>query len=289
MQSWFRDGFLPLDLPVRRDFETEYTPLKDLCSQSRDATSPFQPELVPDSADASRATSPNPRLPPHAHSQAVTELPHDPKFLLSPVSLLTQPKHYGPPALFFSTRGGHSTTIVDARGKSVLKNRVVWNSDEADAGSPSISKMGDVKRLEAFDVNNRAVLVALRQGGFEAADVGDAMLAPADASRLAFPQFHPASSAVNRRSTFLWRIGSSVSDVNSRSSFDPATTNCNGTTPNLVKAPTRREERGTSYESEDEFTPDQEMIFLARNGDEVYFCERGIGSFRILRLSPRSC
>ncbi|KDQ12877.1 hypothetical protein BOTBODRAFT_134068 [Botryobasidium botryosum FD-172 SS1] len=287
MHSWFRDGFLPLDLPVRRDFETEYTLLKDLCAQSRDATSPFQPELAPGTAGASRAASPNPLHPPH--SQAMAELPHDPKVLLSPISLLTQPKHYGPPALFFSTRGGHSTTIVDARGKSVLKSRVLWNADEADAGSPSTSKLGDVKRLEAFDVNNRAVLVALRQGGFEAADVGDAMLAPADASRLAFPQFHPASSAVNRRSTFLWRIGSSVSDANSRPSSNPTNASRNDATPNLVKAPTRREERSTSYESEDEFAPDQEIIFLARNGDEVYFCERGIGSFRILRLSPRSC
>lgn len=287
MHSWFRDGFLPPELPVRRDCETDYTLLKDLCAQSADPSSPFRPPSPPPPpAESSRAPSP---LIPGSPQTFPELLPRNPKLLLSPISLLTQPRHYGPPALFFSTRGGHSTTIVDARGRSVLKSRMTWSTDDDEA--ELVSRMGDVKRVEAFDVNNRAVLVALRQGGFEAADIGDAMLAPADASRIEFPQFNPAPSAINRRNTFVWRIGSAVTDRHSRSP-NPATPH-NPVAPakescpisGRPKTPTARRE--LSPEEGEGYIPHQELIFLARNGDEVYFCERSVGSFRILRLSPR--
>ncbi|KAJ7857418.1 hypothetical protein B0H14DRAFT_3447871 [Mycena olivaceomarginata] len=49
---------------------------------------------------------------PSAAEQAFTQLE---KPLLSPISLLAQPRHSGPPALFFSIRGGHSTAIAAAR------------------------------------------------------------------------------------------------------------------------------------------------------------------------------
>jgi len=32
--------------------------------------------------------------------------------------------------------------------------------------------------------------------------------------------------------------------------------------------------------------PQDEVLFLGRKDDEIYFCERNAGSFRILRLSP---
>ncbi|KAF7339814.1 GYF domain-containing protein [Mycena venus] len=199
MQAWYKDGLLPPDLPVRREEDTEYVLLKDLRLQSVDPALPF---LVPP-----------PPAQPSAAEQAFTQ-PEKP--LLSPISLLAQPRHFGPPALFFSTRGGHSTAIVDARGRSVLKGRFVWSDDAEnegqgpDAKPAPLGRMGDVKRLEAFDVKDRSVLVAMRQGGLEAVDLSDALLKPADESRTVLPQFSPPPSNINRRGPFVWKIGTPV-------------------------------------------------------------------------------
>lgn len=199
MQQWFKEGLLPLDLPVRREDDTEYVVLKDLRLQCVDPMYPF------------KAPSP----PPAASIPTQLIPPVDPsKPLLSPISLLSQPKHFGPPALFFSSRGGHSTTIVDARGRSVLKGRFMWSADDDDDTSSIMSsapRLGDVKRLEAFDVQDRAILVAMRQGGLEAVDFGDALLLPADQSRTLFPHFHPPTASVNRRGSFVWKIGTPTS------------------------------------------------------------------------------
>jgi hypothetical protein len=102
MQTWYRDSLLPLDLPVRREEDTEYILLRDLRAQSVDPSHPFRPP------------------PPPLNVPSFTLVPDPVKPLLPPISLLTQARHYGPPALFFTSRGGHSTTIVDARGRSVL-------------------------------------------------------------------------------------------------------------------------------------------------------------------------
>ncbi|KAF8349929.1 hypothetical protein F5887DRAFT_1070177 [Amanita rubescens] len=191
MQAWYKDGLLPLDLPVRRDEDTTYTPLRDLRLQSVDPTHPFQQPM-------SQVVSSSPETRPQPSE----------KPLLSPISLLAQPRHFGPPALFFSSRGGHSTAIVDARGRSVLKGRFMWSPDD-----PSEDRMGDVKRLEAFDVKDRSVLVAMRRGGLEVVDLRDALLRPADESRTALPQFNPAMSSVNRRAPFVWKIRNAYINV----------------------------------------------------------------------------
>jgi hypothetical protein len=174
MQGWFKDGYLPLDLPVRRENEEEYTLLRDIRAQSVDPTQPFklQPLLL------------TPTIP--VETKTIT-IPTEPKPLLPPVSLLKQPRHFGPPALFFSSRGGHSTSIVDARGKSVLKGRLLW--------SAPISQAGEVRRVEAFDVRDRAVVVALRRSALEAVDVGDALLNPGDESRPYIPEYSAAPTS----------------------------------------------------------------------------------------------
>ena len=158
MQSWYRDRLLPPDLPVRREEDTKYTMLKDLRAQSVDPTHPFRPPP-----------------PPISDGQSPPSFTDAPKPLLEPLSLLTQPRHYGPPALFFTTRGGHSTAIVDSRGRSVLKGRLNWSMDDDDDIFYA-RRLGDVKHLEAFDVKASAVIVAVRQGGLEVADIGDSLM-----------------------------------------------------------------------------------------------------------------
>ncbi|KAG8990796.1 hypothetical protein FRB90_001623, partial [Tulasnella sp. 427] len=135
MQSWFDDGFLPPDLPVRRDTETEYTPLKVLCANAKRSEQPFRPPTPPPT-------------PP------TLDLSPVPNVLLHPISTLSQPRRFGPPALFYTSRGGHSTSIVDSKGKSVLRGRITWTPDD------ETTRLGDVKQLEAFDTRNRAVLLA---------------------------------------------------------------------------------------------------------------------------------
>lgn len=277
MQQWFKEGLLPLDLPVRREEDTDYVLLKDLRLQCVDPIHPFKSPSPPST------TSIPTQLTPVDSS----------KPLLSPISLLAQPRHFGPPALFFSSRGGHSTTIVDARGRSVLKGRFMWSTDDDEdnsilSGSP---RLGDVKRLEAFDVKDRAVLVAMRQGGLEAVDFGDALLLPADHSRTLFPHFHPPTSSINRRGSFVWKIGTPTSSLTG--SPLPALTakiphRFHSKRPNaaLTKSPGRNDFAG-SADADSDHSRD-EVFFLGRKDDDVYFCERRYGAFRILRISPLS-
>jgi len=274
MQTWYQDGLLPPELPVRRDEEIEYMLLKDLRLQCLDPTHPFR-------------SSPPPPPPPQPQPIYDSTKP-----LLKPISLLAQPRHFGPPALFFSSRGGHSTSIVDARGRSVLKGRFLWSSDETDEEQTlgMLPKLGDVKRLEAFDVQDRAVLVAMRQGGLEVVDFGDALLRPADHSRPLFPHFHPPPSSINRRGPFVWKIGSPISS-------SPPSTSLISSLP--TKFPAHRlhgkkqstgpaKSPGKSdfpFGGDGDSESQEEVLFLGRKEDEIYMCERRSGSFRLLQLS----
>ncbi|KAE9410938.1 hypothetical protein BT96DRAFT_870754 [Gymnopus androsaceus JB14] len=275
MQAWYKDGLLPPDLPVRKEEDTEYILLKDLRLQSVDPTHPFRPPPAP-STSSSNIFQPSD------------------KPLLKPISLLAQPKHFGPPALFYSSRGGHSTAIVDARGRSVLKGRFMWSEDDrTDDDTKSallLGRMGDVKRIEAVDTKDRSVLIAMRQGGVEAVDLGDALLKPADESRTSFPQFNPTVSNMNRRAPFVWRIGTPVA-ASATSATATVLSRPKGNhipKPKLsaglgAKSPGNRTEF-TAGDSEPEFL--DEVLFLGRKDDEIYICERNSGSFRILRLCP---
>ncbi|KAI0932344.1 hypothetical protein AcW2_001002 [Taiwanofungus camphoratus] len=274
MQAWYKDGLLPPDLPVRREEDAEYILLKDLRLQCVNPTHPF------------RSAPP----PPSAPEQLITDVS---KPLLSPISLLSQPKRFGPPALFYSSRGGHSTAIVDARGRSVLKGRFLWSSDDQDDYPPSTVKLGDVKRLEAFDVADRAVLVAMRQGGLEVVDFGDALLRPADYSRTMYPNFQPPSSSISRRGPFVWKIGTPLSHQSSSSSlssvgFIPSKSTNAGPRKKQSTGPAKSPGRSDySYAGEvDSDRLQDEVLFLGRKDDELYLCERRTSSFRILRLSP---
>ncbi|KAH9175519.1 hypothetical protein EDB89DRAFT_2113294 [Lactarius sanguifluus] len=237
MHAWYREALLPPDLPVRREEETEFVLLKDLrqhCGESP------------------------------VDSNACIGKP-----LLHPISLLSQPRLFGPPALFYSSRGGHSTAIVDGRGRSVLKDRFFWTSDEdVDGQLLHSGRLGDIKRLEAFDLQDRSVLVAMRQGGFEAVDLTDALLRPADASRDVLPHFTAPPFQMNRRKIFTWRIGS------------PASSSSASVTG---KSSARQEFGGGDFEGEHSRS---EIIFLGRQDDSVYLCERDGDTFRVLRLSP---
>lgn len=269
MQAWYKDGLLPLDLPVRREEDMAYTQLRDLRLQSVDPTHPFRPPQ-PQVTSLSTVSEPRSR--------------HSEKPLLQPISLLAQPKHFGPPALFYSSRGGHSTTIVDARGRSVLKGRFIWSNDNV--SEEFSTRMGDVKRLEAFDVKDRSVLVAMRQGGLEAVDLRDALLRPADESRTALPQFNPPISNINRRAPFVWKIGTPVSTSPSSSHVSPTgSRQAKKQSTGPAKSPASRSEFSlgdSGLEHQDE------VLFLGRTDDQMYLCERNVGSFRILRLSPQA-
>lgn len=275
MHSWYKDGLLPPDLPVRREEDMEYILLKDLRAQSVDPTHPFRP------------------APPPLDTPPLLLAPDQAKPLLRPISLLSQPRHFGPPALFFSSRGGHSTTIVDARGRSVIKGRFVWTADDGE--DDSFGKLGDVKRLEAFDVKKRSVLVALRQGGLEAVDLGDALLKPGDDSRPVLPHFHPPDVNVNRRSPFIWKIGSPTAFPHGTSAAAATLPLPKARTPRTpakkqglapAKSPGRPDFSLGSDGDAERFGLQDEVFFIGRKDDEVYFCERNAGTFRILRLCP---
>jgi hypothetical protein len=274
MQSWYKDGLLPLDLPVRRDMDDDFMSLKDLRSQAVDPEQPFK-QLAP-------VTSNEPPPPP--------PVVWVPKPLLPPVSILEQPRHYGPPALFFSSRGGHSTTVVDAKGRPVLKGRLGWTSEDEDCDNhlPHGGKLGDVRRVEAFEVgSNRTIIVALRQGGLEATDVGDALFKPADESRAYVPHFQVPPTGYNRRGCYIWRIGGPLGvpqDASPVSSRIATGGHAKKSSANLLRS-TIRPEGGASTDF-DEPSKEDEVIFLGRRDDDVYLCERSGASFRILRLSP---
>jgi hypothetical protein len=277
MHAWYREALLPPDLPVRREEDTEFVLLKDLRQHCVDPSQPFGPA----------STRPVPEGPPLNSTCAG-------KPLLRPISLLSQPKLFGPPPLFYSSRGGHSTTIVDGRGRTVLKDRFLWTPDEQDVDRQPVSlgRLGDVKRLEAFDsVQGRSVLVAIRQGGFEAVDLSDALLRPADASRDVLPHFTAPPFQMNRRKIFTWRIGSQASSTStvsggmtiiSRSSSRPSAP---AKKPNtgLGKSSARLEFGGGDVDGEQ---IRNEIIFLGRQDDNVYLCERDGEAFRVLLLSP---
>ena len=276
MHAWYREALLPPDLPVRREEETEFVLLKDLRQHCVDPSQPFGPT----SSRATAGESP-------VDGGACVGNP-----LLHPISLLSQPRLFGPPALFFSSRGGNSTAIVDGRGRSVLKDRFFWTSDEAvDGQLPPPGRLGDIKRLEAFDLQDRSVLVAMRQGGFEAVDLNDGLLRPADASRDVLPHFTAPPFQMNRRKIFTWRIGSPTSSPSS-TSVTVTTLPRNSSRHNVSarrsgigqgKASARQESGSGDYEGE---RPRSEILFLGRQDDNVYLCERDGETFRVLRLSP---
>jgi hypothetical protein len=150
--------------------------------------------------------------------------------------------------------------------------------------------MGDVKRLEAFDVHDRAVIVAMRHGGLEAMDLGDALLKPADESRTVLPQFAPPPSHTNRRGPFVWRIGTPIT-----SSLASSAALSNKSKGSLLSAKKQNAGAGKSL-ARTEISPGgdgesdslDEVMFLGRKRDEMYLCERNAGTFRILRLAPNS-
>lgn len=263
MHAWYKDGLLPPDLPVRREEDNEYMLLKELRLQSVDPTQPF------------RAISP-PVSPPFLSEGS---LPLS-KPLLSPISLLEQPPHFGPPALFFSSRGGHSTSIVDSRGRSVLRGKFFWSSDNSPEIKSSFGKLGDIKHLETLDVRERAVLVAMRQGGLEVVDVGDALLKPADESRTILPHYNPQTN-ISRRAPFVWKIGTPI--VNTE--LNELVSESRGIRDSKKASIGPKSGKPDTISSDFNVDPQDEVLFLGRKGDEIYFCERNLSSFRILRLS----
>jgi len=269
MQAWYKDGLLPPDLPVRREEDTEYMLLKELRLQSVDPTQPF------------RVISPL-VIPPPIVSESSLDKP-----LLSPISLLEQPRHFGPPALFFSSRGGHSTSIVDSRGRSVLKGKFFWSSDNSEETKSSFGKMGDIKRLEALDVSKRAVLVAMRQGGLEVVDIGDALLKPADESRTTLPHYNPPQTNINRRAPFVWKIGTSIVNTQLNELMSEKQRMHNQMHSKKVSVGSKQNSSGRPDPTSGDFdtNPQDEVLFLGRKEDEIYFCEKTAVSFRILRLS----
>jgi hypothetical protein len=274
MQAWYKDGLLPPDLPVRREEDTEYILLKDLRAQSVDPSQPFRAQMPP----SQTSIPPSPEVP----------LPDASKPLLPPISLLEMPRHYGPPALFYSSRGGHSTTIVDARGRSVLKGKFIWSTeDDEEIRVVAGSRLGDVKRLEAFDMEDRLVLVAMRQGGLEALDLRDALLRPGDESRTVLPTFNPSPSSLNRRKPFVWRIGTPVgNNPSSATILSSKNKAAHGSgrkyTTGISKSPIGR----SDFSLYDDLGVKDEVVFLGRKDDQLYICERNKGTFRILRLCP---
>ncbi|KAG8794933.1 hypothetical protein FRC17_008207, partial [Serendipita sp. 399] len=286
MQSWFKDSFLPPDLPVRRDTEEEYINLEELQRQSVDPNSPFVP--------------PPPGLAIPVRRGSDTR-PDGLNPLLDPMSILTQEKRFGPPALFYSSRGGHSTSIVDYRGRSVLKGRIHWTPDEhLPAYLHPFGKLGDVKRLEAFEIGNRTILAAIRQGGLEAVELGDATMTPGDGCRTVYPYFNPPSGTYNRRLNFVWRTGTAV-PPNGKSTNLPISAieptaptgrgakrrSLNTTLLTAGKAPAGKS--GPLSDGEDEkegvsSTPD-DLLVLGRFNDNLYICDRSLGRFRLLELA----
>lgn len=287
MQNWLREGYLPPNLPLRRENETEFITLKELMEAHPDAEAIFSVEAsTPSSASSPRPESPNPATSANPGPSPWIPVP---KVLLPPTSLLQQPRYFGPPALFFTTRGGHSTAIVDARGRSVLKGRVLWSHGGLNESETYRHVLGDVRRVEAFDTRDqRAVVVALRQGGLEAVDMGDALLQPGDHSRPFLPLFMSPAASTGRRKNYIWYLGSAVEDVSAQStllSFGTQRTALSRKTVPQRRTNTRRD---NPRDPEDNLplSPDEDILFLGRNRDRVYMCERNADSFRILRLAP---
>ncbi len=279
---------MPSNLPLRKDNENTFITLKALQDLRPGVSNPFEPlETLPESSN--NASTSRPKVSQRTHPKIPL-----PEYLLSPISLLAQPRHFGPPALFFSSRGGHSTSIVDGRGRSVLKGRVLWDSDCSQDTQAHLAPLGDVKRLEAFDAkDSRTILVAIRQGGIEAADMSDALLRPADHSRTSLPFFASPNTATGRRRNVVWRLGNPLEDVSSYSDPPPrGITVKKDTVLPRKSATTSKKMRSMKRsdmpkERDDSPSPpsNDEIFFLGRWEDHVYLCERTADSFRILRIS----
>ncbi|QRW05289.1 hypothetical protein RhiLY_04288 [Ceratobasidium sp. AG-Ba] len=140
--------------------------------------------------------------------------------------------------------------------------------------------MGDTQRVEAFDVDGRAVLVALRQGGIEATDVGQALLEPADESRTALPNYKVAPGAISRRSPYVWRLGTAVTSAGDLFGSTNGKRRAGGTGASGKKRTASSKQNGSSHvaihandsgdESDIYIAPEEEVIFLAREQDNVY-------------------
>ena len=140
--------------------------------------------------------------------------------------------------------------------------------------------MGDIKHLETLDVRERAVLVAMRQGGLEVVDVGDALLQPADESRTILPHYNPQTN-ISRRAPFVWKIGTPIGN----SEFSELVSESRRTHDSKKGSIGPKSGKQDTVSSDFNVDPQDEVLFLGRKGDEIYFCERNLGSFRILRLS----
>jgi hypothetical protein len=176
-----------------------------------------------------------------------------------------------------------------------LKERFLWTPDEMDMDGQTVSsgRLGDVKRLEAFDLQGRSVLVAMRQGGLESVELSDALLRPADASRDVLPHFTTPPFQMNRRKIFTWRIGSPVPSTPSTTPVTAAVMTPRTSSRQSLPIKKVSSAQGKSpaqpefgySEVEGEHTGN-EIMFLGRQDDNVYLCERYGETFRILRLSP---
>jgi hypothetical protein len=196
---------------------------------------------------------------------------------------------------------------VDARGRPVLKGRLHWTTDDTSPRSIPISgRLGDVKRLEAFGVADRTVVVAFRQGGLEVADVGDAIMTPGDGCRTVYPYFDPPPGTFNRRRTFIWRTGQPVVDKQISTPASRPDTPTSKASAGTGQANKRRSLGASQLlyhgkalngkggllsddEERDGFPGGQEeLLVLGRSQDKVYFCDRGSGSFRLMSLCSES-
>lgn len=167
----------------------------------------------------------------------------------------------------------------------MLRGRFLWSTDEEVNSKLYNPRMGDIKRLEAFDVKDRSVIVAMRQGGLEAMDVGDALLKPADESRTVLPHFLPPPSNINRRGPFVWKIGTPVNSSSGGTALSARTkTGYLGRKAGNPSGKSPSKGDFTTVNDDQEFV--DEIVFLGRTGDDVYLCERNGGAFRILRLCP---
>ena len=124
-------------------------------------------------------------------------------------------------------------------------------------------------------------------------DLGDALLKPADESRPILPNYFVPHSSVGRRAPFIWKIGSPIpSSVSTLSSV--LTMKGKGTPghPSGKKTSTTSAKfasgRSDAYGVDPDIDQQEDVLYLGRNGDEVYFCEKNATSFRIIRLSPTS-
>ncbi|KAG9128450.1 hypothetical protein FRC07_011207 [Ceratobasidium sp. 392] len=132
------------------------------------------------------------------------------------------------------------------------------------------------------------------QGGLEATDVGQALLDPADESRTALPNYKVGPGAVSRRSPYVWRLGTSIdsagratgsSNGKRRAGAGAGGGRKRGSPKSNGASAVAIQGNDSGDESDVYIAPEEEVIFLAREQDNVYICERSAGKFRLLRLS----